>query len=236
MEGFLNCGNNAFPTPVSHLHTTVIAPDTPSILLLSHSSQSLFLRITITPSKETINTLIDSGATNNFIDKAWAALTPGPPRRLPIPICLHFFDRNASSAGDITHFVCLPITFANGQQQKLWLLVTKLHASASLVLGLPWLHSTNLQINWQSLTLHFDRDTTPPHFSVPFKLPASLPVLQNSGAPSEESPMHSLLRSSSGQSFVINTRLGNSLEILSALINSGATKTFISDWLAVRSR
>ncbi|KAG6887616.1 hypothetical protein C0992_011523, partial [Termitomyces sp. T32_za158] len=37
----------------------------------------------------------------------------------------------------------------------------------------------------------------------------------------------------SGWSFVINTRLGNSLEILSALIDSGATKTFISDRLAL---
>ncbi|KAG6881421.1 hypothetical protein C0992_001120, partial [Termitomyces sp. T32_za158] len=117
----------------------VIALDTPSILLPSHSSQSFLLRTTITPSKETINTLIDSGATDNFIDKAWAALAPRPPRRLPIPICLRLFDRNASSAGDITHFVHLPITFANRQQQELRLLVTKLHASAPLILGLPWL-------------------------------------------------------------------------------------------------
>ncbi|KAG6894281.1 hypothetical protein C0992_006737, partial [Termitomyces sp. T32_za158] len=66
---------------------------------------SLLLRTTITPSKETINTLIDSGATDNFIDEAWAALAPGPPRRLPIPICLRLFDGNASSVGDFTHFV-----------------------------------------------------------------------------------------------------------------------------------
>ncbi|KAG6871986.1 hypothetical protein C0992_009321 [Termitomyces sp. T32_za158] len=139
MEGFLNRENSAFPTLVSHLRTTVIAPDTPSILLPSHSSQSLLLHTTITPSKETINTLIDSGATDNFIDEAWAALAPGPPRRLPIPICLRLFDRNASSTGDITHFIHLPITFANGQQQELRLLVTKLHAAAPLILGLPWL-------------------------------------------------------------------------------------------------
>ncbi|KAG6872759.1 hypothetical protein C0992_009359, partial [Termitomyces sp. T32_za158] len=139
MEGFLDRKNNASPTSVSHLHTTVIAPDTPSILLPSHSSQSLLLRTTITPSKETINTLIDSGATDNFIDKAWAALAPGTSRRLPIPICLRLFNGNASSMGDITHFVHLPITFANGQQQELRLLVTKLHASALLILRLPWL-------------------------------------------------------------------------------------------------
>ncbi|KAG6881638.1 hypothetical protein C0992_000594, partial [Termitomyces sp. T32_za158] len=139
MEGFLNHKNSASLTPVSYLRTTVIAPDTPSILLPSHSSQSLLLRTTITPSKETINTLVDSGATDNFIDEAWAALAPGPPRRLPIPIRLRLFDGNASSAGDITHFVHLPLTFANGQQQELWLLVTKLHASAPLILGLPWL-------------------------------------------------------------------------------------------------
>ncbi|KAG6871441.1 hypothetical protein C0992_010945, partial [Termitomyces sp. T32_za158] len=97
-------------------------PDTPLILLPSHSSQSLLLRTIVTPSKETINTLIDSGATNNFINEAWAALAPGPPRSLPIPICICLFDGNASSMGDITHFVQLPITFANGQQQELQLL------------------------------------------------------------------------------------------------------------------
>ncbi|KAG6876937.1 hypothetical protein C0992_011306 [Termitomyces sp. T32_za158] len=156
MEDFLNRGNNTSPTPVSHLRTTVIALDTPLILLPSHSSQSLLLHTTITPSKETINTLIDSGATDNFIDKAWAALASGPPRRLPIPICLHLFDGNASFIGDITHFVHLPITLANGQQQELRLLITKLHASALLIFRLPWLHSTNPRINWQSLTLHFD--------------------------------------------------------------------------------
>ncbi|KAG6896408.1 hypothetical protein C0992_008450 [Termitomyces sp. T32_za158] len=124
MEGFLNCGNDVFPAPVLHLRAMVIAPDTPMILLPSHSSQSLLLRTTITPSKETLNTLIDSGATDNFIDKAWAALTPGPRWRLPIPICLHLFNRNTSSVGDITYFVQLPITFTNRQQQELWLLVT----------------------------------------------------------------------------------------------------------------
>ncbi|KAG6896427.1 hypothetical protein C0992_008361 [Termitomyces sp. T32_za158] len=233
MEGFLNRENNASPTPVSHLRTTVIALDTPSIFLSSHSSQSLLLRTTITSSRKTINTLIDSGATDNFIDEAWATLAPGPPQRLPISICLRLFDRNASSVGDITHFVHLPITFANRQQQELQRLVTKLHASALLILGLPWLQSTNPWINWQSLTLHFNRDTTPPHFPVPFELPTSLPAPRDPGAPSKESPTHSSLRSNSGQSFIINTRLSDSLEILSALIDSKATETFISDRLAL---
>ncbi|KAG6872956.1 hypothetical protein C0992_009223, partial [Termitomyces sp. T32_za158] len=67
----------------------------------------------------------------------------------------------------------------------------------------------------------------PPRSPILFKLPASPPALQTPGAPSKESPTHSLLRSSSGQLFIINTRLGDSPEILSALIDSGATKTFI---------
>ncbi|KAG6876001.1 hypothetical protein C0992_001481, partial [Termitomyces sp. T32_za158] len=172
---------------------------------------SLHLCTIITPSKETINTLIDSGATDNFINEAWAALAPGPPWRLLIPICLRLFDGNASFVGDITHFVRLPITFANGQQQELWLLVTKLHAFALLILGLC---STNPWINWQSLTLHFERNTTPSHTPVSFKLPASPQILRAPGDPGEESPMHSSLRSSSARSFVINTRLGDSPELL----------------------
>ncbi|KAG6895163.1 hypothetical protein C0993_010053, partial [Termitomyces sp. T159_Od127] len=34
------------------------------------------------------------------------------------------------------------------QRQDLWLLVTCLHASASLILGLSWFCSTNLRIDW----------------------------------------------------------------------------------------
>ncbi|KAG6878858.1 hypothetical protein C0992_007062 [Termitomyces sp. T32_za158] len=73
----------------------------------------------------------------------------------------------------------------------------------------------------------------PPHSPVPFELPTSPPAPQDPGAPSKESPTHSPLHSSSGQSFIINTRLGDSTEILPALINSRATKTFISDRLAL---
>ncbi|KAG6870809.1 hypothetical protein C0992_012392, partial [Termitomyces sp. T32_za158] len=118
-------------------------------------------------------------------------------------------------------------------QQELRLLVTKLHASAPLILGLPWLRSTNPWINWQSLTLHFKRNANLSRTPVPFDLPVSPQILQAPGTLGEESPTHSSLRSSSIQLFVINTRLGNSPKIFSALIDSGATETFISDWLAL---
>ncbi|KAG6882687.1 hypothetical protein C0992_010953 [Termitomyces sp. T32_za158] len=84
-----------------------------------------------------------------------------------------------------------------------------------------------------SLTLHFKRDTTLSRTPVPFDLPVSPQTLRAPRTPSEESPMHSSLRSSSAQSFVINTRLGDSPETLSALIDSGATETFLSNRLAL---
>ncbi|KAG6875139.1 hypothetical protein C0993_010665, partial [Termitomyces sp. T159_Od127] len=60
------------------------------------------------------------------------------------------------------------LTFANGQRQDLWLLVTCLHASASLILGLPWLRSTNPHINWWNLTLHSDCQATEHLEPIPF--------------------------------------------------------------------
>src|SRR5882724_4323001 len=45
--------------------------------------------------------------------------------------------------------------FADHSTQYLSLLVTKLHPSALIILGLPWLQSTNLMINWSVLSLTF---------------------------------------------------------------------------------
>ncbi|KAG6867852.1 hypothetical protein C0993_010226 [Termitomyces sp. T159_Od127] len=128
--------------------------DTPLAHLPSQSSQILLLHTTLPHSSAPINTLVNSGTTDNFIDKSLATLATTP-QKLPLPIHLTLFDGSSTSAGDITHYVQTTLNFANGQWQDLQLLVTCLHASALLILGLPWLRSTNLHINWQNLTLHF---------------------------------------------------------------------------------
>ncbi|KAG6864476.1 hypothetical protein C0993_008840, partial [Termitomyces sp. T159_Od127] len=141
--------------------------DTPSAHLPSLSSQTLLLHTTLPHSSTLVNTLIDSGATDNFIDEFLATLA-ATPQKLPLPIHLTLFDGSSTSTSDITHYVQTTLAFANGQQQDLRLLVTHLHASTPLILGLPWLRSTNPRINWQNLILHFDRQAMEPPEPISF--------------------------------------------------------------------
>ena len=71
----------------------------------------------------------------------------------PIALCL--FDGKPATAVFIHESVTTSVAFTDGSTQNLSLLVTKLHPSASLVFSLPWLRSTNLMIDWSTLSLSF---------------------------------------------------------------------------------
>jgi hypothetical protein len=101
------------------------------------------------------STLIDCGASRNFIDLRLAHSRPQFLIPLEAPIPLQLFDGAPSSAGDLTHQVITPILFIDGTIHKVSFLVTRLHPSTSIVLGLPWLRRWNPNINWRNLTLQF---------------------------------------------------------------------------------
>ncbi|KAG5343942.1 hypothetical protein C0989_002127, partial [Termitomyces sp. Mn162] len=58
----------------------MLAPDNPPAHLPSHSSTNLLLRTTLPFTDKPVPTLVDSGATNNFVDESLAALAPQPLR------------------------------------------------------------------------------------------------------------------------------------------------------------
>ncbi|KAG5727067.1 hypothetical protein E4T56_gene20323 [Termitomyces sp. T112] len=134
IDGEDYCGPypDVFSTPATLLCTTVLAPDKPPAHLPSHSSTNLLLCTTLPFTNKPVPTLVDSGATNNFVDKSLAALAPQPLCHLPAPIPLKLFDRDSTPAGDITHCLEMTMTFTDRQQQELQLLVTKLHPSTPL--------------------------------------------------------------------------------------------------------
>ncbi|KAG6876688.1 hypothetical protein C0993_001199 [Termitomyces sp. T159_Od127] len=146
---------NVFSALATHSHATALSPDTPSAHLPSQSSQTLFLCTTLPHSSTPVNTLVDSSATNNFVDKSLATLA-ATSQKLLLSIHLTLFDGSSTSTSNITHYVQTTLTFLNSQRQDLQLLVTHLHASTLLILGLPWLHSINLCIDWWNVTLNFD--------------------------------------------------------------------------------
>ncbi|KAG5349187.1 hypothetical protein C0989_005412 [Termitomyces sp. Mn162] len=110
---------DVFSAPATLLRTTVLAPDNSPAHLPSHSSTNLLLCTTLPFTDKPVPTLVNSGTTNNFVDKSLAALAPQPLRRLPAPIPLKLFDGDSTPAGDITHCLEMIMTFADGQQQEL---------------------------------------------------------------------------------------------------------------------
>ncbi|KAG6858883.1 hypothetical protein C0993_004916, partial [Termitomyces sp. T159_Od127] len=74
-----------------------LSPDTLSAHLPSQSSQTLLLRTTLPHTSTPVSTLVDSGATDNFIDESLATLA-ATPQKLPLPICLTLFDGSSISA------------------------------------------------------------------------------------------------------------------------------------------
>ena len=101
------------------------------------------------------NTLIDSGATRLFVDRSIAEKFPQNVTELEQPIPLELFDGQPTSAGEITKSFKDTITFVNGTIQIVKFLVTRLHPTAPIVLGSPWLQQFNLDINWSDLLLAF---------------------------------------------------------------------------------
>ncbi|KAG5349051.1 hypothetical protein C0989_006369 [Termitomyces sp. Mn162] len=175
----------------------VLTPDNLPAHLPSHSSTTLLLCIT-SPSP---TTLVNSGATDNFIDKSLVMLAPHLLQCLSALILLKLFDGDPAPTRDITHYLETTMTFANGQQQELQLLVTKLHPSAPIILGFSWLRSTNPCIDWPSLTLCLDWDNPTNSRLVPFDVS---PSSENSETMINHLQTPLQLCSRSTQSFVIN--------------------------------
>ncbi|KAG5337480.1 hypothetical protein C0989_009576 [Termitomyces sp. Mn162] len=92
----------------------VFSPDTFQAHPSSHSSHTLLLCTTLLFSTNSISTLVDSGMTNNFIDKSLAVLALQHLWSLLTPILLKLFDSDPTPTGDITHCVETTVTFANG--------------------------------------------------------------------------------------------------------------------------
>ncbi|KAG5350086.1 hypothetical protein C0989_000247 [Termitomyces sp. Mn162] len=102
---------NVFSALATLLCAMILALDSPPVHLPSHSSTNLLLN--------PIPTLVNSGATNNFINESLAALAPHPLQCLPTLILLKLFDGDPTRVGDITHCLETTMTFANGRQQEL---------------------------------------------------------------------------------------------------------------------
>ena len=95
--------------------------------------------------KETV--LIDSGATENFLDKAtWEKMGIGS-HEMVKPITVYNVDGTKNSQGKITHYCWLRIFYV-GKQKLQHFYITSL-GKESIILGYPFLYVFNPTIDWQ---------------------------------------------------------------------------------------
>jgi Aspartyl protease len=127
--------------------------------------------------------LLDSGASDNFIDASVVSTHQLVP--LDYPIQLRMIDGALTTSGVITHSFSTAVVFPGLVSRQLRFLVTKLHPSVQMVLGLPWLQRENPRINWTTGDMYLTMGAVPvpPDTATPlpfsFLIPLSLPHLQN---------------------------------------------------------
>jgi hypothetical protein len=99
-------------------------------------------------SKADESALIDSGATNNFIDEeTWKRLGIGK-KELARPVTVHIVDGTENKQGKITHYCWLRIV--KGEKHMLQRFYIMALGKDRIILGYPFLYDFNPKINWKS--------------------------------------------------------------------------------------
>ena len=96
------------------------------------------------------NALLDSGATDNFIDQTTAKRLNVPTQRLDKPRILYNVDKTENRSGRITHYVDLEIT--RGMQIRVQRFYIANLGTDRFIFGFPWLYEFNPEINWRQHT------------------------------------------------------------------------------------
>jgi len=93
-------------------------------------------------------TLLDSRATDCFMDKAMVTKLGLSAKKMPHPRKVLNIDGTENKVGEITHYIPLHIQH-NGRREKAIFFVTGL-GNDQIILGYPWLEQFNPDINWEN--------------------------------------------------------------------------------------
>ncbi|CCO37136.1 hypothetical protein RSOLAG1IB_12135 [Rhizoctonia solani AG-1 IB] len=105
---------------------------------------------------ENIKTLIDSGATSNFISPTIVEKLQIPKKTLETPRVVRMLDGTLSQTGKIWHEVEILVTIQN-HIQSISFLVCPI-GKHDAILGMRWLSSEGPLINWASGTINFPKE------------------------------------------------------------------------------
>ena len=113
---------------------------------LIQKSMQLCLFIHLSWKRAKTIALLDSGATENFINMQYVKELQLPIKRLQRPHPVYNVDRTRNKNGDIEHYTDLEMQTGD---QRVWLrfFLTDL-ADQKAILGYPWFTTTQLNIDW----------------------------------------------------------------------------------------
>jgi hypothetical protein len=91
--------------------------------------------------------LVDSGATDNFINATFAARMGLGLKELQTPKNIFNIDNTTNKSGKITHYLDLDVC-AKGIHKEMCFLITDI-GSEDILLGYPWLATFEPKFNWR---------------------------------------------------------------------------------------
>ena len=136
---------------------------TSHVLAAPSNERTLCFPIKLLVGTQTVktSTLVDSGATGNFIDLGLLSLTNFPLKKLPQPICAFNVDGTPNQRGTILWKACTHMVLPHSSDDLELMAVSIGHKQ--IILGMPWLWSRNPHIDWKNNTLFFPRSPTLNH-------------------------------------------------------------------------
>ena len=151
--------------PTARLRTVSRKRNETYILQISAINMKIPFRSLSKQAEETV--LIDSGATENFLDKTtWERIGISSHETIK-PIIIYNIDGTENSQGKITHYCWLRIFYA-GRQKRQCFYITSL-GKESIILGYPFLYVFNPTINWQQGRLPAKLHLQTPRYKYRFK-------------------------------------------------------------------
>lgn len=99
--------------------------------------------------------MIDSGATNSFVNSSFLGTTHIPLVQKDVPLELQVIDGRPISSGAITHHSALSTLSISGHEENISLDITSL-GNYPVILGLPWLSLHNPEIDWKNQSIIFN--------------------------------------------------------------------------------
>ena len=129
---------------------------------LENDKDHIMVKLQLRGDKETvnINAMVDSGATEDFIDKEVCKKHGIKMSKAEVERKIYLADGKLSAMGPVTHIARVPMDISNHRELATFQVANLQHHE--VILGMPWLRGHNPTIDWneRKITFNSERCTT----------------------------------------------------------------------------